>query len=160
MLLVGYVRALDLMCGAKATTSRLAEGELSAAVYDWARKAPRDRAKQIGAEAARQERDEIARKLHEDRPRRVVHAFTDAYERTPVLYFGFAAGEGSDPFIREYASAIAAGWARTYLKAFPGSKIEEVLKGEGWPSELVNAAFLAWGNLTPDSPIKRGTRFR
>ena len=136
------------------------EGLLSAAVYDRARITPRDRAKQIGAEAARLEREEIARKLREDRPRRVVHAFTDAFERTPVYYFAFAADEGSDPFVREYASAMAAGWARTYLKAFPGSKIEEVLKGEGWASELVNATFLAWRDLTPDSPIKSGTRFR
>lgn len=160
VLLVGYVRALDVMRGAVATSSHMAEGELSAAVYDRARKTPRNRAKEVGAEAARREREELAWKLREDRPKRVVHAFIDAYERTPVLYFAFAADEGSDPFVREYASAMAAGWARTYLKSFPGSKIEEILEGEDWASELVKATFLAWEELAPDSPIKRGTRFR
>ena len=160
VLLVGYVRALDVMHGAVATSPRMAEGELSAEVYDRARKTPRDRAIEVGAEAARREREDVAWKLREDRPKRVVHAFIDAYERTPVLYFAFAADEGSDPFVREYASAMAAGWARTYLKGFPGSKIEEVLEGEDWANELVSASLLAWQELGPDSPIKHGTRFR
>ena len=53
-------------------------------------------------------------------------------------------------------SAMAAGWARTYsfLKGFPGSKIEEVLEGEDWANELVSASLLAWQETRPRLPNK------
>ena len=94
-----------------------------------------------------------------DQARMVCNAFSDVMRETPAAYAAFAnCQEEYAPGAREYASAMLAAWARSYLKSYPATKA--ALEGPGWENELVKAALLAWQDLDPDSPIKRGTRFR
>lgn len=94
-----------------------------------------------------------------DRARMICNAFYDVMRETPAVYAAFAAcQEEYAPGVREYASAMLAAWARSHLKVYPGTKA--ALEGTGWETELVSAALLAWQELGPYSPIKRGTRFR
>jgi DNA-binding CsgD family transcriptional regulator len=95
-----------------------------------------------------------------DRARKVCHAFEDAVKQSPALYNAFAADPESDSWTREYAASVAAAWARSHLKKFPGSATETKLRGGDWASELANAASLAWADRGPDVPVKRSTRFR
>jgi DNA-binding CsgD family transcriptional regulator len=94
-----------------------------------------------------------------DRARKVCDAFADTMRETPAVYAAFAnRQEEYAPGVKEYASAMLAAWARSYLKSYPGTNA--ALQGEGWENELVSAALLAFPKLGPDYPIKRGTRFR
>jgi DNA-binding CsgD family transcriptional regulator len=94
-----------------------------------------------------------------DRALMICNAFADILRETPALYAAFAnCQEGYAPGAREYASAMLAAWARSYLKSYPATKA--ALEGPNWENELVSAALLAFQKLDPEAPIKRGTRFR
>jgi DNA-binding CsgD family transcriptional regulator len=95
-----------------------------------------------------------------DQPRKVCDAFSDVMLEAPAAYNAFAASQLFDQPVRAYTSAMAAAWARSHLRKFPGSRMKEILEGEDWAQELANATSLAWQELGPDSPIKRTTRFR
>lgn len=95
----------------------------------------------------------------QDRARKICDAFADVMRETPAVYAAFAnCQEEYAPGVREYAGAMLAAWARSHLKSYP--KTKAALEGPNWETELVYAALRAWKVLGPDSPIKRGTRFR
>lgn len=94
-----------------------------------------------------------------DRARMICNAFSDVMRETPAVYAAFAnCQEDYAPAAKQYASAMLAGWARSHLKSYPGTKAAQ--EGPNWASELVDATLLAWLELGPDSPIVRSTRFR
>jgi hypothetical protein len=95
----------------------------------------------------------------------VCNTFSDVMRETPAVYAAFAnCQEDYAPGAREYASAMLAAWARSYIKSYAGTKghpgPKAALKGPNWEIELISAALVAWRELDPDSPIKRSTRFR
>lgn len=107
--------------------------------------------------------DKMSQAYHQDSPdrhRAVVNAFADAYERTPVLYNSFASDFSPDQFVRDYASAMAAAWARSHYSPSWNPRAAFVLKSPNWASRLVAANAEAWKQMPPDAPIIRGTRFR
>jgi hypothetical protein len=94
-----------------------------------------------------------------DPARMICNAFSDVMRETPAAYAAFAnCQEEYAPGAREYASAMLAAWVRSHLSGYP--KTRAALEGPNWASELVAATLLAWQDLGPDSPIKRGTAFR
>jgi DNA-binding CsgD family transcriptional regulator len=94
-----------------------------------------------------------------DQARKVCQAFSDIMRAMPAVYAAFATFEEDlVPGARDHASVTAAAWVRSYLKSYPRTKA--ALEGPNWASELVAATLLAWQDLGPDSPIKRGTAFR
>jgi len=73
----------------------------------------------------------------------ICNAFSDVMRETLAVYGAFAnCEEEYDPGAREYASAMLAAWARSYLKRYPATKA--TLEGAGWENELVSAALLAF----------------
>jgi len=98
----------------------------------------------------------------QDRARMICNAFADTMREGPAAYAAFAnCEEKYAPGVREYASAMLAAWARSYLKSYPATKA--ALEGPGWENELVSAALLAFqelDELDSDAQFKRSTRFR
>lgn len=92
-----------------------------------------------------------------DRAQKVCDAFVDVFEQLPAAY-NFFALEGSNEFVKEYATAVVTAWVRSNLKTHGGNLA--ALKDKNWQKRLASAAFRAWEELGSDSPMKRSTRYR